>query len=665
LTSRKYGVATVWLVATLGSRSSLKKVNRKAILSVDVTKACETILQPEAPMALRLQSNLLYGLSRVYSEQVSYILTDAQHTQNNIRAMLKIVRTAELDTEAGRTRPDQLLLEDDPSYLPDFAIAPLDFDLSNLDIGAENLSSIGSSQRSRRSVSLKEQYGGRVGGLVLTSSDSHSLGGGYTGGFSVQGDEGRGSALNVQDDDGFMPEADFAFDAEGNLLELAPVQRPHPSTPGIDVGPGIPTGSAVADRVGAEMDIDIPIADDMDLLLPEEPAFPSAHDRPTSPFGTGPVDEPTITAPQRRQRKIRALAVDERMELRNADLADWINNYTEKMNEAAQHKQIMKVNAQAKRNAEFWVLGSGLGGIGHRAGEAELPGPLDIFQGQALLRSLGIERGVAGLKRSASQGADEITNEGARRVRQRTASSEAARGQAQAEMENDGFANIDDMDVEMPREGPEDMDEHHLSSAMPWNITASVRGSSVPHSGQPGLGLGSIGAAATTSVGGPSSLGRRGSRMVSASPLLGRSRPGGLEPLHSLTSDAAGADDTLGGFAAEDMVVGGVGADDDFEMYGPAAAVDTQTAGDSQWLRGALAKESDNFFLFIQDELEKKGDTADEVVFGEMLPPASNSHVVAAQALLHVLTLATAGAIGVRQDKPFEEIGIRVVRVEG
>jgi meiotic recombination protein REC8, fungi type len=37
----------------------LKKVSRKAIISVNVPKACETIIQPEAPMALRLQSNLL------------------------------------------------------------------------------------------------------------------------------------------------------------------------------------------------------------------------------------------------------------------------------------------------------------------------------------------------------------------------------------------------------------------------------------------------------------------------------------------------------------------------------------------------------------------------------------------------------------------------------
>lgn len=47
------------LVATLGSKSSAKKVNRKEIMDVNIRKAIDTILAPDAPMALRLQSNLL------------------------------------------------------------------------------------------------------------------------------------------------------------------------------------------------------------------------------------------------------------------------------------------------------------------------------------------------------------------------------------------------------------------------------------------------------------------------------------------------------------------------------------------------------------------------------------------------------------------------------
>jgi hypothetical protein len=51
------------LVATLGSKSNLKKVSRKAILDVDVIKTCDTIIEPAAPMALRLSGNLLYAVS--------------------------------------------------------------------------------------------------------------------------------------------------------------------------------------------------------------------------------------------------------------------------------------------------------------------------------------------------------------------------------------------------------------------------------------------------------------------------------------------------------------------------------------------------------------------------------------------------------------------------
>lgn len=78
LTSPEHGVATIWyvlqsitvfqdiewtdtprLVATLGPRSITRKLNKKAILDVDVPRACDVITNPEAPMALRLQGSLL------------------------------------------------------------------------------------------------------------------------------------------------------------------------------------------------------------------------------------------------------------------------------------------------------------------------------------------------------------------------------------------------------------------------------------------------------------------------------------------------------------------------------------------------------------------------------------------------------------------------------
>ena len=103
------------LVATLGAKSNTKKLTKKAILDVNVKKACETIIEPEAPMALRLQSNLLYacplrcprscsqnsyGVSKVYNQQWEYLLLDTQTAQNTMRTLIKVARNTETDATA-------------------------------------------------------------------------------------------------------------------------------------------------------------------------------------------------------------------------------------------------------------------------------------------------------------------------------------------------------------------------------------------------------------------------------------------------------------------------------------------------------------------------------------------------------------------------------------
>lgn len=45
-----------------------------------------------------------YGVSRIFSQQCGYVLSDAQIAQSNMRALLKAVRTSELDPNAGKAR---------------------------------------------------------------------------------------------------------------------------------------------------------------------------------------------------------------------------------------------------------------------------------------------------------------------------------------------------------------------------------------------------------------------------------------------------------------------------------------------------------------------------------------------------------------------------------
>ena len=169
--------------------------------------------------------------------------------------------------------------------------------------------------------------------------------------------------------------------------------------------------------------------------------------------------------------------------------------------------------------------------------------------------------------------------------------------------------------------------------------------------------------------------------MPSASPLMGKGR----KLLPSMDYDemmevARNAGIDVPEDAEEDELSGiiddlaAASANDDFEQYGPAANVDTQTAQTSQWMRKTLEDEAMNFLGFVQtvlsgqvdqqgtdgDELPQR-EKRDDITMDALLPPEQNSAVVGAQALLHILALATKGLLNVRQDAPFGEIVLSAV----
>lgn len=58
-------------------------------------------MEPDVPLALRLQSNLLVGVTRVYLQQCGYVLSDAEAARNNMRTILKVVQNSNLEAEGG------------------------------------------------------------------------------------------------------------------------------------------------------------------------------------------------------------------------------------------------------------------------------------------------------------------------------------------------------------------------------------------------------------------------------------------------------------------------------------------------------------------------------------------------------------------------------------
>lgn len=74
-------------------------------MGVDVRKACEKIIQPDAPIALRLQGNLLYGASYVYGRQCHYVLNDVEKVQVSMKTFfMKAMGQNEIEPEAGKAK---------------------------------------------------------------------------------------------------------------------------------------------------------------------------------------------------------------------------------------------------------------------------------------------------------------------------------------------------------------------------------------------------------------------------------------------------------------------------------------------------------------------------------------------------------------------------------
>jgi hypothetical protein len=343
----------------------------------------------------------------------------------------------------------------------------------------------------------------------------------------------------------------------------------------------------------------------------------------------------TAAAPQRRRTRVpKVIPLDRNIELRNRDLLAMNTDYTAHMTDDWERIAASKNTAQAKKNAEYYVLGRGIAGVGDGIGRFGIKGPLaEMWSGDNLYLMLtGHERGTKGKKRES-----EDEDSGAeRRVRPRLDGNEPIYQPGDDTL-------MGNYELEVGREGQEPLED--VSSAMPWNISASIRGSSVARAptGLPGSAAGS--------------LTRRGSRIVSASPLVGRGLQEGAA--QGLTSDPAEFND-----------FGGLLGEDDFELYGPGAGVDTQTAGQSQWQKAVLDRESNNFLDFLGNAIDEKRNNAvivgmdmedvNGVEFEELLPPEDNSRTVAAQALLHVLTLGTKFLILVAQVEAFGAIALEV-----
>lgn len=208
-----------------------------------------------------------------------------------------------------------------------------------------------------------------------------------------------------------------------------------------------------------DLDLDLPRIDD-DIVLPEAKAFPTTA--PQAPADSGifgvhgeRTSSESAEAPlQRKRRAPKTLPVDEMQELHNTDLAQWKTDYLANMDEAAAAKTSHKTSFLAKKNAAFWVVGAGIGGVGAGLGSSKLQSPLGMFAGDAMMEALtGVKISTAGQKRGRDDKEDNDSDSEARHARIRDGDGDQI-GRGDDMLDDDGtmMISVNDVSISAIRE---------------------------------------------------------------------------------------------------------------------------------------------------------------------------------------------------------------------
>ncbi|CAA7265812.1 unnamed protein product [Cyclocybe aegerita] len=114
------GFGLLWLAATLGARSSFKKLPKRSVLTADITQLCDLISEPAEPLALRLSSNLMFGVVRVYKVKQEIFFTDVTNCVASLKKVVQDLRSSgaldgQLQMANPSARPSALTIAHDPN----------------------------------------------------------------------------------------------------------------------------------------------------------------------------------------------------------------------------------------------------------------------------------------------------------------------------------------------------------------------------------------------------------------------------------------------------------------------------------------------------------------------------------------------------------------------
>lgn len=435
------------------------------------------------------------------------------------------------------------------------------------------------------------------------------------------------------------------FDGDGNLIDIIEPDQELPPLFDDGVQPSLNSQNKNAHHK-SQLKTQ---GDDAALVLGEEQVFPDAEALPhptaakqniaseTARTQTTTTTETTIATAHARRRPVpkRPRMIDNESRIPRRDFQEWSDNYADTMLSARKRHRATTA-AQARNNAESFLFTNGIADVGLVYKLAGFDHPLSSeFCGTYFSAHIqGVEPesidDVPKARRRKSDEAfdDEKEADQIRNTRQKTEEpAETGRGAQSQDFHQAIFG--DDYIPEFGMDAAQPLEDHHSSSLMPW----SRQGSAVPGS----------------SVRGPGSAQKPA---AAPSPLFHANLTfGGSIERHS---------DPVGGGEGGDLL----SLDSSLDIEPLPLDFDAAYAG--------LDTASQDFLGYAVKRILAEEPSEDPeqgnrrwIDFANLANPERHSKAIAAQAFMHILSLATKGAISVSQEseesmQPFGPIRIGV-----
>lgn len=413
------------------------------------------------------------------------------------------------------------------------------------------------------------------------------------------------------------------FDGDGNLVTITEPEADQelPAFPGLETHQS--TGSQEPEQQqDAQLQIGDPFLFDIPIL-PDAEAFPKIASKEHTLFDTTMSEDTEETnhsaVVTKRKRTVKAFtAVDDKIYIARSEIRNWNSNYIAAMTELKTRRDVVS-KAQAKTDAAKLVIEQGIANVGFNAKSKIVSSKLAAaFAGWPLItrvqgREPDEDQVTEPQPRSRRRKADEAFLDEPtipeRNIRVNPgAQPEISRATFNKEGKPTTFEDESFFELGMDAATP--MKDHHSSSLMPWSQPGSVAPSSSIRDGQ----------------------GSAQKSTIAPSPLFSRSNSGILASLERRSEPRQNSCEPLL-FAPQNPSIKG------------EASAQSQLVASQEGLDIA----SQEFLQYAITKTLSIGSNNQWIEFEQLAHPESHAKAIAAQAFIHVLSLASRNLISVQQ----------------